>query len=108
MSGRSRRIPAREATSSGVSTPPVGLAGELRITSRVRSLRPARNSSRSKRNSFSWRSGTKTGRPPTIVDHRLVDREGGVGYQDLLTVVDEREDGEEHDRLAARRHDDLR
>ena len=51
--------------SSAVSTPPVGLAGELRITSFVRSLRLAANSSRSKRKARSWRSGTKTGRPPT-------------------------------------------
>jgi hypothetical protein len=93
--------------SSFVNTPPVGLAGELRITSLVFSLRPPLNSSRSNLNPFSWRSGTKTGVPPHEVHHRLVDREGGVRQQYLVALVHEREDGEEHDRLPPRRDDDL-
>src|SRR5215203_3549547 len=98
---------ASPAMSSAVSTPPVGLAGELRITSLVRSLRPALNSSRSKRNPFSWRRGTKTGPPADEIHHRLVDRERRVGQQHLVTLLDERQDGEEHYRLPARRDDYL-
>ena len=45
--------------------------------------------------------------PAHEVDHRLVDREPGVRVDDLVARVRERHDGEEHDRLGARRHHDL-
>ena len=35
------------------------------------------------------------------VDHRLVDREAGIGIDDLIAFIDQREHGEEDDRLAA-------
>ena len=37
-----------------------------------------------------------------VVDHRLVYGEAGVGVQDLIAGVHQREHGEKHDRLAAR------
>ncbi len=48
-----------------VSTPPVGLAGELMTMSLVRSVTSEASSSGSRRNSFSWRIGIATGMPPT-------------------------------------------
>ena len=42
------------------------------------------------------------------VHHRLVDRERGVWHQDLIALLDEREYGEEHDRLPPWRDDYLR
>ena len=40
------------------------------------------------------------------VDHRLVDREAGVRVDHLVARADQRQDDEEHDRLAAGRDDD--
>jgi hypothetical protein len=48
-----------------VSTPPVGLAGELMTSSRVRGVIRAASSSTSSRKSFSIRIGIGTGVPPT-------------------------------------------
>ncbi len=41
------------------------------------------------------------------VDDRLVDRESRVGIDALVAATDQRQDGEEHDRLGARGHHDL-
>jgi hypothetical protein len=38
-----------------------------------------------------------------VPDHRLVDREAGIGIEDLVAFVHEGEDHEEHDRLGAGR-----
>ena len=50
--------------SSRVSTPPVGLAGVLTMSSRVRGVTSERSSSTSSRKSFSWRIGADTGVAP--------------------------------------------
>ena len=42
-----------------------------------------------------------------VAGHRLVDREAGVGVDDLVALVDQGEHGEEHDRLGAGRDDHL-
>ncbi len=55
---------ATRSRSSRVSTPPVGLAGELITISRVRGVTSAVSSSGSRRNSFSWRIGMGTDVPP--------------------------------------------
>src|ERR671910_51844 len=47
------------------------------------------------------------GPPADEVHHRLVDRERRIGQQHLITLLDERQDREEHYRLPARRDDHL-
>ena len=41
------------------------------------------------------------------VDHRLIDREARVRVDHLIALFDQGEHGEEHDRLAAGRYDDV-
>ena len=45
--------------------------------------------------------------PAHVSGHALVDREAGVGVDDLVALVDEGEHGVEHDRLGAGRDDHL-
>ena len=61
---RSRAMLAIASMSSRVSTPPVGLCGELRMISLVRGVTSERNSSGSKRKSSASRSAYGTGVPP--------------------------------------------
>jgi hypothetical protein len=42
-----------------------------------------------------------------VLDHRLVDREAGVGVEDLRAGLAEHHDGKEHRHLAAGHHHDL-
>ena len=48
-----------------MSTPPVGLAGELRTIILVLAVTSEASSSMSRRKSFSWRIGMGTAVPPT-------------------------------------------
>ncbi len=65
----------------------------------------AANSLTSRRKSRSSRSGMGTGLPAHEIDHRLVDRETGIGVDDFIALIHQRQDGEENDRLTARNHD---
>ena len=67
---RANAISATCATCSAVMMPPVGLAGELRMIRRVRSLTRPASSSTSNPNSFSMRSGIGTALAPAkwIID----------------------------------------
>ena len=57
--------------SSRVSTPPVGLAGLLTISARVRGVTSERSSWTSRRKSFCSRIGTDTGVAPTKLTSEL-------------------------------------
>ena len=65
---------AIRSMSPRVSTPPVGLAGELMTSSFVRGVTSEASSSRSSRKSFSSRIGIGTGVAADEAGHRLVDR----------------------------------
>ncbi len=58
-------ISAIASQSAAVRTPPVGLAGLLTMSNRVRSVTSERSSSTSTRNPFFSRMGSETGRAPT-------------------------------------------
>ena len=88
-----------------MSTPPVGLAGELMTISLVRGVTSEASSSGSRRNSFSWRIGIGDRRAADEARHRLVDRVAGVRDDDLVAGVDQGQDRVVHDALAADRHE---
>ena len=44
--------------------------------------------------SRSSRSGIGTAVPPDVVDHRLVNGKAGIGVDDLVAFIDQREHGE--------------
>ena len=104
-----RDRPARRSARgrSRVSTPPVGLAGELMTRSRVRGVISEASSSTSSRKSFAIRIGIGTGVAADEAGHRLVDRVARVRDDDLVARVDEAEDRVQHHALAADRHEDL-
>lgn len=67
-----------------------------------------RNSSGSKRKWFFFAQEVWDGGSAAIVDHARVDGKSWDRVEHLVAWLDEREDGEEHDRLGARRdHDHL-
>ena len=88
-------------------TPPVGFCGELSTTILVRSLRRSRNRFRSKEKPRLSSSGIGTGVAPQKPDHRFVNREAGVGVDHFVARLQQRQHGEEDDRLAAGDHRDV-
>ena len=82
-------------------TPPVGLAGELTMSSRVRGVISFSVSSAENAKPFSSRIGTGTGLRAGELDHRAVDRKAGIGIEDLGARLAEHQDRHEHGRLAA-------
>ena len=84
-----------------VRTPPVGLAGELITSIRVRGVTSEASSSRSSRKSFSIADRDGTGVAPTNRVMRLVDRVSRVRNEDLVARVDEPQDRVEHHALPA-------
>ena len=104
----SRATSAMRARSSRVSTPPG------RICRRVEDdqLRPRRHQAdelvRVETEVVLLADRDRHRRRADEARHRLVDRKARVGVDDLVALLGQREDREEHDRLRARRHDHLR
>ena len=87
--------------SARVSTPPVGLAGVLSTSTRVRGVTSERSSSTSIRKSLASRMGTDTGVAPTKFTSERVDGIAGVRHQHLVARLDHGEEQEVKDVLAA-------
>ena len=87
-----------------VSTPPVGLCGEFRMISLVRSVISDASSFTSTEKSRSSRNGMGTAFPSRIVDHRLVDGEAGVGIDNFISLINQCQNRKENNRLAAWNH----
>ena len=93
--------------SARASTPPVGFCGELRMISLVRPVMRAASLPASMAKSRSSRERNGNRFAAGVFDHRLVDGEAGVGIDDLVAIVDQRQHGEEDDGLAAGDDHDL-
>ncbi len=59
------------------------------------------SSSTSSEKSLLFAQLNRHGAPAHVMNHRLVNREAGVGINDFVAFIDERQDGEEDDGLAA-------
>ena len=93
--------PASSSITSAGTTPPVGFAGEFRITSFVRGVSRAGDVVGGEREAAllgERQRHRRRARPP---DHRLVDREARVRVDDLVAGVAGREHAEEEERLRA-------
>ena len=89
------------ATSSAGITPPVGFCGEFRISSLVRSARAVPKQVQVEGKAALFHQRHRHGRRAHESDHRFVDREAGVRVDDLVAGLEQRQHGEEDDRLAA-------
>ena len=101
MKSYSRATAAILSRSSLVDTPPVGFAGELRMTSLVRGVTRRRELVGVEPEAVLLADRAGHCLTADITGHGLVDREARVRVDDLVALVDQGQDGEEHDRLAA-------
>ena len=104
----SRATSAMRSRSSRVSTPPVGLCGELKMISFVRGVTRRDELVRVEAEVVLLAERDRHGRRADEARHRLVDREARVRVDDLVALLRQGEDREEHDRLGAGRDDHLR
>ncbi len=88
-------------------TPPVGFCGEFKMISRVRSLMSDGQfvDVEGEIAFFFQVDGNRA--TADVVDHRLVDGEAGVGIDDFIPFINERQDREENNWLAAGDDDDF-
>ena len=99
---------AMRSRSARVRTPPVGLAGELMTSTRVRGVISDASSSTSSRKSLLHPDRDRHRRRPDEPGQRLVDRVAGVRDEHLVTGIHQAEDRVQHHALAADGHEDLR
>ena len=91
--------------SSSVSTPPVGLCGELKMIIRVRGVTRLAEFVGVEAEVVVLGQAQRDRRAAGVAGHRLVDREARIGVDDLVALVDQRQKRIEHDGLRTRRHD---